>query len=211
MGFLSKGVKGCFAFFGSGFILLLVGAVVFRLFVAEPFVVRGSSMAPNFYDSDYLWIEKITHRFTEIKRGAVVVFEAPDNPGLVYIKRVIGLPGERVRISNQHIYISKDRDIFRLEEPYVTVLTEGSIDITLGEEEFFVVGDNRSVSEDSRFFGPVHKRAIVGKAWLRLLPSDKRGFIRTPEIKLIKVEKISKNLYKPGLFLFPLLVVTDSA
>lgn len=175
-------------------ILLVLG---FRFFIAEPFVVRGESMEPSFYEGDYLWIEKITPRLGILRRGEVIVFRAPDNPFSIYIKRIIGLPGERVRIKGGHIYISRDREIYELEEPYLRSLTEGSADVTLGEDEFFVLGDNRPASEDSRMFGPIKKRAIVGRVWIKLFPWSEKGVVKIPEIKLKKVSELPKTSLLP--------------
>ena len=194
MAFWEK-IKNCFSFFGSGFIFLLVLALLFRLLIAEPFVVRGSSMDPNFHDANYLWIEKVTIHTSTIQRGEVVVFKAPDAPSSVYIKRIIGLPGEQVKIWHQNVYIIKDDTVFRLEEPEISFKTSGEADVTLASDQYFVLGDNRSVSEDSRYFGPIKKSALVGRAWLKLLPAKDRGFIKIPEIKLIALEaKESKQL-----------------
>ncbi len=146
-------------------------------------------MEPSFSDGDYLWIEKISPHF-RLQRGEVVVFKAPDNPYAVYIKRIIGLPHERIRIKNQHVYVSSSQGTFLMVEPYVNVSTQGSVDVVLGEDEYFVLGDNRVVSEDSRVFGPIKKRAIIGRAWIRLFPLAKKGFIALPKIELRRVEKV---------------------
>jgi len=185
-----KVLKRVFSFFGSGFLLLLLCVILLRAFVAEPFVVRGNSMEPTFFDGDYLWIEKVSPHFY-LKRGEVVVFKAPDNPYAVYIKRIIGLPGERVRIVGQKIYVSSEEGIFLLIEPYIKALTQGSVDITLGEDEYFVLGDNRTVSEDSRMFGPIKKKAIIGRAWIRIFPFAKKGVLPIVSPQLKRVEKIS--------------------
>jgi len=186
-------LRKIFSFLGKGFLLFLAFLILFRLFIAEPFIVRGNSMEPSFSNGDYLWIEKITPHF-KLQRGEVIVFQAPDNPYAVYIKRIIALPHERVRILKQRIYISSEEGVFLVREPYIRVLTQGSVDITLGENEYFVLGDNRTVSEDSRVFGPINKKAIVGRVWLRLLPVSQRGFIYIPSIILERVEEISDDL-----------------
>lgn len=186
-------LKNIFSFLGKSFLLFLTLLILFRLFVAEPFVVRGESMEPSFSNGDYLWVEKITPHF-KLERGEVIVFQAPDNPYAVYIKRIIALPHERVRIVNQHIYISSEKGIFLLKEPYLNSLTQGSVDVTLGENELFVLGDNRSASEDSRMFGPIKKKAVVGRVWLRLFPVSQRGFVAIPQIGLERVEKIGAHL-----------------
>ena len=173
-------------YIGFGFIFFVLALVLFRLFVLEPFVVRGASMEPNFQEGNYLWIEKVSYHFSNLKRGEVIVLNAPDNPGQVYIKRVIGLPGERVIVSKDSIYIVKNGIKFQLVEPYVNGVPSYTKeeDMVLGSDELFVMGDNRNVSEDSRFFGPIKVSAMIGRAWFRLLPTNEKGVIAIPNIVL---------------------------
>lgn len=173
-------------YIGLGFIIFVVALVLFRLFVLEPFVVRGASMEPSFQESDYLWIEKVSSHFSGYQRGEVVVLNAPDNPGQVYIKRVVGLPGEKVSVRSNGVYIEKSYATFKLNEPYINsiVTYNKNDDVTLGSDEVFVMGDNRNVSEDSRFFGPVKISAIVGRVWFRLLPTNQEGIIPISDIVL---------------------------
>jgi len=173
-------------YIGFGFILFVICLLLFRLFVLEPFVVRGMSMEPNFHDGDYLWIEKISAHLMGFNRGEVIVLQAPDNPNTVYIKRVIGLPGERVIVKSNKVYIAKGYAAFALNEPYIDgdMVKGKTEDITLTGDEIFVMGDNRNVSEDSRYFGPVKLKSVVGRVWFRLLPANDRGTIQTPQITL---------------------------
>ncbi|MDD3773798.1 MAG: signal peptidase I [Patescibacteria group bacterium] len=173
-------------YIGFGFVIFIVALVLFRLFVLEPFVVRGASMEPNFREGDYLWIEKVSKYFSDFQRGEVVVLDAPDNPGQVYIKRIIGLPGERIIVKKNGIYINKEFDSFKLDETYVQagMTYNRQEDVTLEKDEIFVMGDNRNVSEDSRYFGPIKVKAIVGRALFRLLPFDQKGLIQIPDIIL---------------------------
>lgn len=176
-------------YIGLGFVIFIVALVLFRLFILEPFVVRGASMEPNFREGDYLWIEKVSFHFSDLKRGEVIVLDAPDNRGQVYIKRIIGLPGERVIIKKDGIYINKDFSSFKLSEPYVQtgITYSKQSDYTLSEEEIFVMGDNRNVSEDSRFFGPLKTKMIVGRVLFRLLPINQKGLIKIPDIVLQEI------------------------
>jgi len=142
--------------------------------IMQPFLVSGPSMEPNFYDKEYLIVEEISYHFRGPERGEVVVFHPPHNPRDWLIKRVIGLPGERIVIRNGEIYIynEKNRDGRKLEESYLFpgLRTGGEIDVTLKDNEYYLLGDNRNVSFDSRVFGPVEKKMIIGKVWIRAWP-----------------------------------------
>jgi signal peptidase I len=137
-------------------------------------------MEPNFEDGDYLIIDEITYRFREPKRGEVVVFKNPLNERQRFIKRIVGLPGEKIEISNGKIFISNgERKI--LTEPYLNFsFTSGDVQITLGKDEYFVLGDNRQFSLDSRRFGPIKKKEIVGRVFLRLWPIYSFAKIEAP-------------------------------
>jgi signal peptidase I len=173
-------------YIGLGFIIFVLALIAFRLFVLEPFVVRGASMEQNFHDGDYLWIEKISGHISGYNRGEVIVLNAPDNPGEVYIKRIIGLPGEQVEVRQSGVYITKNFTTYQLVEPYLQgqIVYTKDDDVTLGPNQYFVMGDNRNVSEDSRFFGPISGSAIVGRVWFRLLPTNQEGIIPIGNITL---------------------------
>jgi len=151
-----------------------------RYFLIQPFYVKGASMEPNFYDHEYLIIDEISYRFGEPERGDIVVFRYPDDPRQFFIKRVIGMPDERVVVTNGKIYIYDDVNAnghLLAEESYLgTTFTPGNKDVTLGEDEFYLMGDNRSASMDSRAFGPVPGRFIVGKVMFRGWPPEKMQF-----------------------------------
>lgn len=169
-----------------GQILIIAAAIILpiRAFLVKPFVVRGASMEPNYFDSEYLIIDEITYDFREAKRGEIVVFVPPSNRDQFYIKRVIGLPGERVTIKDGVITVFKNADDkvgVVLEEDYIDKETLGTIDTILKMDEYFVMGDNRDHSLDSRRFGAVNVKDIVGKVWLRGLPLEKIGSIKTPD------------------------------
>jgi signal peptidase I len=161
-------------------ILALLIVLPIRLFIFQPFIVKGQSMEPNFEDGDYLIIDEITYRFREPKRGEVVVFKNPLNERQRFIKRIVGLPGEKIEISNGKIFISNgERKI--LTEHYLNFsFTSGDVQITLGKDEYFVLGDNRQFSLDSRRFGPIKKKEIVGRVFLRLWPIYSFAKIEAP-------------------------------
>jgi signal peptidase I len=143
-----------------------------RLFVAQPFIVSGASMEPTFDNGEYLIVDELSYRFEEPERGDVIIFKYPRDESQFFIKRVIGLPGETVTITDTSVTITKtDGEETSLEEPYVHNLGNGrSISVILEEGEYFVMGDNRPESSDSRYWGVLPKENIVGRAFLRLLP-----------------------------------------
>jgi signal peptidase I len=155
-----------------------------RYFLVQPFYVRGASMEPSFYDHEYLIIDELSYRFRDPERGDIVVFRYPLDPSQFFIKRIIGLPGERVRLSQGKILIANaaQPDGLVLPEPYLGGAgTPGERSVVLGEEEYFVMGDNRNASLDSRIFGPVKRKFIVGRVWLRGWPLPRIGYFATPE------------------------------
>jgi len=153
------------------FISLLI-VVPFRLFIAQPFIVDGASMDPTFETGDYLIVDELTYHFKTPERGSVLIFEYPSDPGKSFIKRVIGLPGETVSISDGLITIINPEypDGFMLEEPYIKSVTRETANYILGADEYFVLGDNRPSSADSRIWGPVPKENIIGRPIFRLFP-----------------------------------------
>ncbi len=170
-------------------IVVVAAAIVLpvRYFLIQPFNVRGASMEPNFYDNEYLIIDELSYRFREPVRGEVVVFRPPLDPGEYYIKRVIGLPGETVEITDGHVYLSNAAYPNRVElkEPYLDDLsTQGKKKVTLAADEYMVLGDNRDESLDSRSFGPIKRSAIVGRAWVRGLPISRAGLFEAPSYGL---------------------------
>lgn len=152
-------------------LLLFLVVLPVRLILFEPFLVRGQSMEPNFHNFDYLIIDKLSYLFRQPQRGEVVVFKPPFDDHVYYIKRIIGLPGEKIVIEESKI------TVFNKEHPQGFVLNEnylqnhytlGKIEITLGKDEYFVMGDNREVSYDSRKWGPVNRERIAGRVILQL-------------------------------------------
>lgn len=153
--------------------------IPFRMFIAQPFVVSGASMEPTFQDADYLIVDEISLRFRDPERGDVLVFDSTPGPGgKNFIKRLVGLPLETVRIAEDSvIIITPDGSEIILDEPYIAGPTIGDMEVTLGEDEYFVMGDNRNNSLDSRIIGPVDRKQMVGRAWLRLLPTNNINFL----------------------------------
>ncbi len=187
-----------FSFISSMFLDLIetfvIGLSIFLvvyLFLLQPHQVSGQSMEPNFQTADYVLTDKVSYRIGVPQRGDVVVFHAParancpSGTGCDYIKRVIGLPGETVEVKDTDgIYINSKK----LIEPYIPAdyvtlagqYTRGQI-ITLSQNEYFVVGDNRMHSSDSRAWGPITKSEIVGKAFFRYWPLTKTHIV--PSVK----------------------------
>ncbi|KKQ21623.1 MAG: Signal peptidase I [Parcubacteria group bacterium GW2011_GWA2_37_10] len=154
------------------FIIASVIVLPIRYFLFQPFIVKGDSMSPNFLSGDYLIVDELSYRFSDPQRGEVIVFKYPKDTTQRFIKRVIGLPGETVNIKNGSITISKDGKSFILDEKYLPfdLKTYGEVNTVLGSDEFFVLGDNREFSYDSRRWGNVPREDIIGKALLRILP-----------------------------------------
>lgn len=146
-----------------------------RAFVAEPFVVSGGSMIPTFENGNYLIVDKISYKFNDPKRNDVIVFKYPNDTTKYFVKRIIGLPNETIDIKGSTVTItnSEHPEGFVIEEPYVKNTANNSTHFELKEDEYFVMGDNRSGSSDSRYWGAVNKDLITGRAFLRLLPISK--------------------------------------
>lgn len=158
-----------------GFAVIAVIIVIpVRLFVAQPFIVSGSSMVPTFDNADYLIVDELSYRIDNPERFDVVIFKYPKDLNKFFIKRIIGLPGETVVIRGNDITIINDenKEGFELEQPFVKNPGDNDLRFELKDDEYFVMGDNRSASSDSRYWGPVKRDLLVGKAFLRLLPFD---------------------------------------
>lgn len=154
--------------------LALIIVVPFRIYVAQPYMVSGLSMDPTFKDADYLIVDQISKRFEEPQRGSVVIIRYPRNPSEFFIKRLIGFPGETIQINDGAVSIYRgDEKITTLDEPYVVYKKLENFSLTLNQDEYFVMGDNRAGSSDSRAWGSLPKKYIIGRPILRLLPLTK--------------------------------------
>ncbi len=160
-------------------ILAVLIVVPIRVFIAQPFVVEGLSMYPTFDDKDYLIVDELSYRFHAPARGDVIIFRYPGNPSVFYIKRVIGLPGEQVSIREGIVTVTKaSGENLTLTEPYVVAEDATYTDTTtLGPDQYFVMGDNRPKSSDSRVWGPLPKDDIIGRAYVRVYPFGDAGFL----------------------------------
>lgn len=164
-------------------ITLIAVAIILpiRYFLIKPFYVNGASMEPNYHNNEYLIIDEITYRFEQPARGDVVVFKYPNDHSQYFIKRVIGLPLERIVVRDNAVFVHNNAypDGKQLAEPYLETGTPTQIDtdITLSGDEYFVLGDNRTESLDSRRFGPVRANEIIGRSWVRGWPIDRAGFL----------------------------------
>lgn len=179
----------------GGFFLDMIETAVFALsifvlvyvFLAQPHQVSGNSMYPNFHTGEYLLTNKLAYRLGVPRQGEVIVFKAPTGAhcptggACDFIKRIIGEPGDRISLRAGKFYINGQS----LDEPYLDVdlktsgdayLSEGR-EVTLGEDEYFVAGDNRLGSSDSRAWGPITAGSIVGRAWIRYWPLRELGVI----------------------------------
>jgi signal peptidase I len=156
-------------------LLALIIVIPIRTFIAQPFIVSGSSMVPTFENGEYLIVDEISYRLNEPRRGDVIVFRYPKDTSKFFIKRIIGLPNDTVIINGQTITIknSEHPEGITLSEPYVKNHSTNEISSTLGEDEYYVMGDNRSASSDSRIWGTVPKKNIIGRAFLRVFPIGK--------------------------------------
>jgi signal peptidase I len=195
----SRRALGCAFEIVETLVLTLLIYLIIHNFVAQPFEVQMSSMTPTIVNGEYILIDKLTTRWDGYDYGEVIVFDPPGDSGLAdgdipFIKRIIGLPGDTVTFENGRVFITQpDGTPIRIEEPYLRTDDGGQPVPTLcrpptctgsfevGEGEYFVMGDNRTSSQDSRAFGPIGEDLILGRAWLRYFPLDRVGLIETPE------------------------------
>lgn len=171
---------------------IIIGPI--KIFLFQPFIVQGASMEPNFNDNNYIIVNEIGYKktdiniknfhfftveaFKEFERGDVIIFKYPKDPSKFFIKRVIGLPGEKIEIDDGKVKIfnvDNSEGYFLNENGYLSsdVITTGALTVQLKEDEYFVLGDNRGASSDSRVWGPIGKNDVVGKALLRAWPFSK--------------------------------------
>jgi signal peptidase I len=193
---VSRRGLGCLLEVVETLVLTLVIYLLIHNFVAQPFEVEQRSMVPTIAENEYVLIDKLTPRFDDYQRGDIVVFQPPpgfEQGGVPFIKRIIGLPGDTVILDNGRVYVTPPSGSrVQLVEPYVARDIDGGVEPTLPKDaesttewtvpegQYFVMGDNRPESQDSRFFGPIARDLIVGRAWLRYFPLDRVGFVSRP-------------------------------
>ena len=178
-------------FIGSLFIVLY-------LFIAQPNQVKGVSMDPTFETGDYIFTSKVTYKFRDYQRGDIIVFKSPKNPDIEYIKRIIGLPGDTVLVSDGDVYVNGKL----IEEDYIaarTVLWENgftmnNVPFTVEEGTLYVMGDNRPRSSDSREFGPIAFDSVIGQVFYRYLPPQKAGWMENPFPENFRSEVFAEQL-----------------
>tara|TARA_B100001179_G_scaffold232730_1_gene226841 strand:- start:5363 stop:5956 length:594 start_codon:yes stop_codon:yes gene_type:complete len=154
------------------FVIIVLAIVIpIRIFIAQPFVVNGESMLPTFENGDYLIIDEISYRFNDPERGDIIVFRFPEKHTRFLVKRVIGLPGETVKLQNEDVtIITAEGATIQLEEDYVNGAFSDNGSWKLGEDDYFVLGDNRTNSSDSRSWGLLDRDLIIGRTLIRLYP-----------------------------------------
>ncbi|MBI2050512.1 MAG: signal peptidase I [Parcubacteria group bacterium] len=175
---------GVLAFVGELIKITLIALAIIvpvRYFLIKPFYVNGASMEPTYYNREYLIVDELSYRLNAPQRGDVVVFKYPLDESQFFIKRIIGLPGERIVVRDEAVTVYNGANPLGtvLSEPYLSedAVTTDTSDATLGPDEYFVMGDNRMASLDSRRFGPLKRDEIVGRAWLRGWPFDRLGVL----------------------------------
>ena len=162
-------------------IIAFVLIIPFRFFVAQPFIVSGNSMAPTFSPNEYLVIDKLSYHFQKPLAGDVLIFEYPLDPSLYFIKRVIGVPGDTIDVAHGSASVKKIYQIGGAATSSKVHIARNNSDqpyeVTLASDEYFMVGDNGDASSDSRTWGPLQSKFIIGRAYLRLFPLNKVGFV----------------------------------
>lgn len=167
------------------FLIALAIIIPVRFYLFQPFIVTGQSMQPNFHQGEYLIIDEITYHLSSPHRGDVAVIHSPQDTGQYFIKRIIGLPNETVLIQNGKVVVKNNSysEGITLLENYLpeNMATFGSISVTLGSDQYYVLGDNRIASSDSRYFGPIKADSIVGRVLVRAFPLDKFAGFTSPQ------------------------------
>jgi signal peptidase I len=161
-------------------VIVIAVALLVRAFIAQPFYVIGPSMEPSYHQGEYLIVDELSYRLRDPKRGEVIVLRFPLDPSKDFIKRIVGLPGEKVRVEGGVVTINGEP----LPENYTDgVPTEGGSEVVLAEDEYFVLGDNRhhGASSDSRDWGPLSRSNIIGKVWVKLWPIGEAGLAKQPD------------------------------
>ncbi len=177
-----KKILGHFWEIAKVLIFALLVVLPIRYFLFQPFIVRGASMEPSFHETDYLIVDQISYRFRDPERGEVVVFRYPQNPSKRHIKRVIGLPGEDIIFDDNNIFIEFEGNREPLDEEYLSLPRPlGNESFSLGYDEYFVMGDNRGASFDSRNWGALPRENIIGKVAFQISFFDAFARVEKPE------------------------------
>jgi signal peptidase I len=213
----SRRALGCAFEVVETLVLTLLIYLVIHNFVAQPFEVQQTSMLPTIVSGEYILIDKLTTRFDSYHYGDVVVFDPPASSGLStdgipFIKRIIGLPGDTITLENGRVFVTRSgASPVRIEEPYVVREADGTVSATLPrdgqgttewvvpEESYFVMGDNRPHSQDSRAFGPIGEDLILGRAWLRYFPLERIGLIERPAYPALDTGREPESRAAPAL------------
>ncbi len=166
-------------------VIAVAAVVVIRVFLVQPFLVSGTSMAPNFSNGDYVLVDELTYHLRAPERGEVVVFHDPQDYPTYFIKRVIGLPGETVKVASNTVTVfnTEHPKGFALDEAYLPAgtITSGNETYALSSSSYLMFGDNRPFSFDSRSWGPLPSKNIVGLVRLRLWPINELQTFAAPK------------------------------
>lgn len=162
--------------------VVFLAAFLIRHFLVQPFIVDGQSMQPTFQDQEYILVDKLSYRFREPSRGDVIVFHPPGEQQENFIKRIIGLPGEQIDIQGGRIFVNGQliSEAYTLEESSLDLDPNSSISRSLGDNEYYVLGDNRNHSKDSRELGAIERDRIIGRAWVVLFPINELNVVDHP-------------------------------
>lgn len=173
-----KGLLGLWDIVKFAVIALLI-VIPIRMFIAQPFVVSGESMFPTFHDGEYLIVDELSYITGNPHRGEVIIFRFPGDTKRFFIKRIIGMPNEEIIIKNGEITIinKENPNGFTLNEPYIDESFNTTTSYKTEENEYFVLGDNRNRSSDSRVWGLLPSKLIIGRAYLRLLPLKEISYL----------------------------------
>lgn len=160
--------------------------IVTYLFIVQPNEIRGASMDTTFLNGEYILTNKLSYKFGHPEHGDVVVFASPENKDIDYIKRIIGIEGDRVMVTNNEVFVNGKK----IDEPYIqqpTSLIEGGFlmegqEIVVPAGHIFVMGDNRPRSSDSRVFGPIPNQDVIGEVFFRYFPATRFGSITNPKL-----------------------------
>lgn len=160
-------------------LIAVVIVIPIRMYIAQPFIVSGSSMFPTFHDGEYLIVDELSYNLGEPKRYDPIIFHYPKDHKKYFIKRIIGLPNETVIVNNGIVTIKNNEfpEGFKLEEKYINEKFGTDGIYINNEDEYFVMGDNRNFSSDSRVWGKLTRDLIVGRAYLRLLPLNRISYL----------------------------------